>query len=125
MGLRVEIRARVHPTEDEERVRRAILNIFPEANIRAEGEFLVGETTNLENFANLLREQRIRDSARRVLLGNLYEDEVEFEISKQAAFVGKVSFSVGNVALGNIRIRIEGDNLESLIDRIAPDTRAL
>ncbi len=125
MGLRVEIRARVHPTEDEERVRRAILNIFPEANIRAEGEFLVGETTNLENFANLLREQRIRDSARRVLLGNLYGDEVEFEISKQAAFVGKVSFSVGNVALGNIRIRIEGDNLESLIDRIAPDTRAL
>jgi predicted RNA binding protein with dsRBD fold (UPF0201 family) len=125
MGIKVEIRARVYPTEDVNKVKRAILNIFPDAILRVEGDFILGETTNLENFAELLKEQRIRDSARRVLLGNFYDDKIEFEISKQAAFVGKVSFSVGNVALGNIKIRVKGDNLEALIDRIAPDTRAL
>ncbi len=125
MGLEIEIRTKVYPTEDVEKVRRAILNLFPDVEIEVMGEELVGRAQDIENFAKLLREQRIRDSARAVLLGNLYENEVAFEVSKQAAYVGRVNFSVGNVALGSIRIKIRGENLRELIERIAPNTRNL
>ena len=125
MGLRIEIRARVNPTEEAEKVKRAILNIFPDARFILEGGEMEAEAESIENFAKLLKEQRIRDSARNVLLGNLYGDEVHFELNKQAAYVGRVSFSVGEVALGSIHVVIRGENLREVIERIAPDTRNL
>jgi predicted RNA binding protein with dsRBD fold (UPF0201 family) len=43
-------------------------------------------------------------------------------INKQVAYVGKVSFVEGTPPLGGIEIVIEDENLEQLIDIIAPST---
>jgi len=123
MGIEILIEAEVNPTEDVEKIKEAILKIFPDAKF----EILAGEiranSQNIENFGKILKEERIRDAARAVLLGNLYDDEIIFRINKQAATVGKISFSVGRVPLGDIKITIRGENLKEMIDRIAPDTR--
>ncbi len=123
MGIEIIIETEVYPTEDVEKIKDAILKIFPDAKI----EVLAGEiralSQSIENFGKILKEERIRDAARSVLLGNLYDDEIIFGINKQAATVGKISFSVGNVPLGDMKITIRGENLRDVVDRIAPDTR--
>ena len=125
MGLEIIIETEVNPTEDVEKIKNAILNIFPDAKFEILAGEIVAKSSSLENFGKILKEERIRDAARSVLLGNLYDDEVVFFINKQVATKGKISFSVGNVPLGDIKITIMGENLKELIDIIAPDTRKL
>ncbi len=125
MGLEIIIEAEVNPTEDVEKIKNAILSIFPDAKFELLAGEIIARSKSLENFGKILKEERIRDAARSVLLGNLYDDEVVFSINKQVATMGKISFSVGNVPLGDIKITVRGENLRELIDIIAPDTRKL
>ena len=125
MGLEITIETEVNPTEEVEKIKKAILSIFPDAKFKILVGELIAKSKSLENFGKILKEERIRDAARSVLLGNLYDDEVVFSINKQVATMGKISFSVGNVPLGDIKITIRGENLKELIDIIAPDTRKL
>ena len=123
MGLKITVRTRIYPTESEEKIKEAILSLFPDANIRREGNYIVARAESIDNFAKLLREQRIRDAARGVFLSNLRGDVLEFRINKQVATRGRISFSVGDMPLGDIIVVVEGENLRELIEEIAPDTR--
>lgn len=125
MGLEIIIETEVNPTEDVEKIKNAILSIFPDARFEILAGEIVAKSSSLENFGKILKEERIRDAARSVLLGNLYDDEIVFSINKQVATMGKISFSVGNTPLGDIKITIKGENLRELVDIIAPDTRKL
>jgi predicted RNA binding protein with dsRBD fold (UPF0201 family) len=123
MGIEILIEAEVYPTEDVNKIKEAILKIFPDAKFEIMGGEIRAKSQSIENFGKILKEERIRDAARAVLLGNLYGDEIIFGINKQVATMGKISFSVGKVPLGDIKITIKGENLREMIDRIAPDTR--
>ena len=124
MGIGIEIQAEIYPTEDVEKIKRAILLLFPDAELSVLPGKLVGNAKSMDEFAKILREERIRDAARAVFLSSFKKyGIIEFELNKQAATAGKISFSVGNVSLGNIQVRIMGDSLETLIDSVAPDTR--
>lgn len=125
MGLEITIETEINPTEDVEKIKNAILSIFPDARFELLAGEIIARSSSLENFGKILKEERIRDAARSVLLSNLYDDEIVFSINKQVATVGKISFSVGNAPLGDIKITIKGENLKELIDIIAPDTRKL
>ena len=114
--------ASMFPTEDEERVRRCLLNIFPEAEL-AEGDGTVRATTgSLSRFKEIIRNHRILDSTRSVMSRGLSENAITFQMNKQAAFVGKVSFAEGNAPLGHIEVVIADDDIEALIDDVAPRT---
>ncbi len=122
MGLEIKIETKVNPTENTEKIKNAILSIFPDAECEENEDKLKCQAENIENFAMLLKEQRIRDAARSIFLSHLHDNKIIFWISKQVATVGKVSFSVGEVPLGDIKIELRGDSLPALIDQIAPDT---
>ncbi len=64
---RAIIHAIKEPTESTEKLKDAILNLFPSAELSFDGRHLKGETDDLDHFRTLLREQRIRDTAREVL----------------------------------------------------------
>jgi len=125
MGITISIYTRVYPTESVEKIKNAILSLFPDTQFSVGEDMLIGRSYDISTFAKLLKEQRIRDTARGVLLGNLRGGRIEFHLNKQVATVGKVSFSVGDVPLGDIRVVVEGENLAQVIDEIAPDTRQL
>jgi hypothetical protein len=121
----VNIYAEVHPTESEEKIRRAILSIFPDAVFRRRGKTLFAASRSVARLGEMLREQRIRDSARAQMFAGMRHSHVEIKLNKQAACAGRVSFSVEAEPLGPIEVVIVAEDIRSVVDAIAPDTRAL
>jgi len=127
--ISIHIEAEINPTEDAEKVKRAVENIFGKADFEVKpqqrGNLLTTETKGLgglEKLQNLLRRERIRAAARAVLFEGLRGNSIAFYLNKQVAFVGHVSFSepVGESPLGPIKIEIHCDNPRKLIDWLAP-----
>ena len=121
----------VNPTEDLEKVKRAVENIFwgmkfdvvPERR----GSLLVAKAQGIDVLAglhDLLRRERIRAAARRVFLEKLTEKSIVFYLNKQVAFVSHISFSkpVGESPLGPIKVQIRCDDPRKLIEWLAPRT---
>ena len=118
---RVRVSVPVRPTEDVNKVRRALLNVFPDLRIDASEDALRGTTESLDRLRELIRKLRIRDTARRVLLRGREGDRTRFDLSKQAAFSGRVSFAADS-PLGDIAVEIESNRLEDVIDFVAEST---
>ena len=129
--IAVYVEAEINLTEDEEKVRKAVANIFDdismEINPSSRGSVLSAEAKGqaaLVKFRNVLRSDRIRDAARKVFFRGIRGNAVSFCLNKQVAFAGHVSFSeeVAESPLGPIRVKIEGENPRQLIDWLAPRT---
>lgn len=120
--LLVTIRTPLRPTEDPEKVRTAILNIFPDSEIVVENDEVIGKTAFLERFMSMIRNQKILDSIRSKLVHSMQPGFTTLSLNKQAAFSKRVSLSEGKAALGNMEVTIEAEDIEKLIDAIAPRT---
>ncbi len=110
------------PTEDVEKVRKAILNIFPESMVEVLDGAILAKTGSLVRFKELVRSYRIIDATRRILLRGKQGTSTCFMINKQVAFIGKISYVEERLPLGSIEVSIEDDDLDKLIDEIAPVT---
>jgi hypothetical protein len=124
--LRVRVEVEVRPTESEEKVRTAVKNIFPTLELRLMEGRLVGESNEvhtLAKFHQLLRLRMILDAARSVMFAGKSGSAVRFMLNKQAAFVGKLSFTDGESPLGPIVVVLEAPDIERLIDYLAPRTK--
>jgi len=69
-SIDVRIEAPVRDTEVTDRVADAIRNVFPDAEPIHEDGRLVAEGHTLDAFSDVLHEQEILDTARRVFLQN-------------------------------------------------------
>ena len=121
----VEITAPVYDTEVTSRVADAITNVFPNAELEESYGELRGEAHSLEHFSELLHRQEILDTARGEFFSDREGDVFSFALKKQAAFEGRVNFSVGEPdELGEIAVRVRVDEpaLEEYVDQIAPPT---
>lgn len=117
----VRISCPVNPSEDEEKVRSAVLSIFPDAELVLNDGRLEGEAT-LDRFSKAIRRQKILDATRAVMIMNSRGNTTRLSLNKQVATVGKVSFADKRPVLGAIEVIIEDDDLMALIDRVAPIT---
>ncbi|AGI47031.1 archaeal conserved hypothetical protein [Thermoplasmatales archaeon BRNA1] len=119
----VTVSCPVYPSEDPEKVKKALLSIFPTGDFQLEDGTMSG-TADLDNFSNLIRKQRILDTTRSQMLKGMGRStrKTRFNLNKQVATVGKVSFVEYRIALGTIEVTVEDDDLPALIDRIAPVT---
>jgi predicted RNA binding protein with dsRBD fold (UPF0201 family) len=120
--MEIQLATRCFPTEDRDKVVASITKLFPDAIVTGEDP-IVGLSHSIDQFADQLRKQRIRDAARAVLRRGTKGDETRFILNKQVASIGKVSFSEMHHPLGDIEVTIVSDEIEALIDSIAPDTR--
>ncbi len=117
----VRISCPVNPSEDEEKVRSAVLSIFPDAELVLNDGRLEGEAS-LDRFSKAIRRQKILDATRAVMIMNSRGNTTRLSLNKQVATVGKVSFADKRPVLGAIEVTIEDDDLMALIDRVAPIT---
>ena len=127
----VHVEAEVNPTEDEEKVKTAINNILGNAsftsNAAYKGSVLRAEAKGLDSLIklrNLLRNDRIRDAARKLLFRAISGNKISFCLNKQVAFAGHISFSeeTAESPLGPIRVTIETDNPTQVVEWLAEKT---
>jgi predicted RNA binding protein with dsRBD fold (UPF0201 family) len=118
MKCKMTARARVNPTEDLDKIIKAISNIleFDEVEI---GDGYVAVTGGKESLLNLresLKTRLIRDTAERMFIKGAEGDIITFSLSKQAALVSTPNFVDREMsALGEIDIIIETDEVETFI----------
>jgi predicted RNA binding protein with dsRBD fold (UPF0201 family) len=122
MMIELSLSAAVRPTESPEKVAGALEMLFPSIELAASESRIEGRggPKSLSTFHRLLREQRILDTARSVMLHGRVGDAVQFRLNKQAATVGRVSFPPDEEPLGSIHVEIRGPKM--LIDWLAPET---
>ena len=129
--ISVQVETDINPTENENKVKRAVENMFSnlewEIKPQRQGSLLVGKGRSMDTLTklyNLLRRERIRDAARGALYEGLSQKSIIFYLNKQVAYVGHVSFSkpVGESPLGPIKVEIQCSNPHELIEWLAPRT---
>jgi hypothetical protein len=127
----VRVETVINPTEAEEKVKIAVANLFGNIPVyikpTRKGSVMTAEAKEqdaLVKFRDLLRNDRVRDAARKVFLAGLRGETFSFCLNKQVAFVGHVSFSEEEAEspLGPIRVVVECENSRQLIDWLAPRT---
>ncbi len=124
-NVEVEIETEVHPTESEEKVVKAIRNLFPDAEIMIENGRLRGKARNIERFRELLRRQRILDTARGEFMKGRSGNEVTVYLNKQTATVSRINFCEPDAVLSPLKITFRLNNIpfQRFLDYIAPETR--
>lgn len=130
--VKIRVEVEVRPTEDLEKVRRALLNVFEPGKIevieRDKGyKLLVGESNSYRSLLKiheLIRRERIMDAARSMLRKGVIGNMLIFKVNKQAAYQGRLSFveTDSESPMGAITFIIETDNPYEVIDWLAPKT---
>ena len=127
----VHMETEINPTESEERVKKAILNLFgdipTEIKPAGKGSILTAEGKGqnvLIPLRDALRRDHIRDAARKPLFHGTRENSLIFYLNKQVAFAGHVSFSEeeGESPLGPLKITVITEHPGDLIAWLAPRT---
>ena len=127
----VFVEAEIYPTENEDSVKAAVNNLLSDATVTikpsVKGSTLTAVAkgqNSLLNLRNMLRNDRIRDASRRLLFKSIRGTMISFYLNKQVAFSGHVSFSeeTAESPLGPIKVNVETDNPEQLIDWLAEKT---
>ncbi|MBT8172385.1 hypothetical protein KJN74_05900 [Candidatus Bathyarchaeota archaeon] len=123
------IEVEVNPTEDLEKVKHAVENIFGilpfKIKSKTWGKLLVATRIGFEGlikFANLLKREQILAAARKVFRSVMNESSITFYLNKQAAYAGHISFSeqTAESPLGPIKVQIRTRSPRKLINLLAP-----
>jgi predicted RNA binding protein with dsRBD fold (UPF0201 family) len=127
----VQVEADVNPTEDEEKVKAAISNIVGNPTFTLtpafRGSTLKAEARGQESlakFRNMLRNDRVRDAARKLMYRAISGNKISFYLNKQVAYAGHVSFSeeFGESPLGPLHVTIQTSSPTQLVDWLAEKT---
>jgi predicted RNA binding protein with dsRBD fold (UPF0201 family) len=115
--VRLTAKAHVNPTESEEKLRKAITNLFGDASLRRGKEhgvtYIVLEAEGIGSLHQLrqrIASDRIRDATRAMLTRWAAKTEkVTFHLNRQAAYANHVSiYHASKSPLGPIEVEIEG-----------------
>ena len=116
--------------EDITLVVKAIRSLFPDWNCeiseiddsfpvtRVESK-LSGKSQSLSVIIEYCSNNRILDTAFDVMTMNLQKHTTHFQLSRQAAFVGKVAFVVEEIPLGGVmEVSLQGDDLGLWLEQL-------
>ena len=124
-GVEINLEVQINPTEDVEKVKKAVMNIICNARIKVIKRDRVVKLTgkveginSLTQIRDLLKRERIGAAARRELLRGLSDKSVTFYLNKQVAYAGHVSFSnpVAESPLGSIKFQTFCDSPKTFIE---------
>jgi predicted RNA binding protein with dsRBD fold (UPF0201 family) len=118
---KIEIFCSVNPSEDPNKVKSAILNIFPNCEVTIEKFSIKGDSNDLHSLEKIhdtiqsMQSQRIYQ---RRLEKNLENDSTWFYLNKQAAFAEKIAIceEPEESPLGPIKIILTSPKIDSIID---------
>ncbi|MDT7889350.1 MAG: RNA-binding domain-containing protein [Desulfurococcales archaeon] len=129
--MKVRVEAEVRPTENIEKVRKAISNLFSLESYRVADlgsyKVIIGESSSIASLIKIreiIVREKIADTARRIMGKGAADRYISFKVNKQAAYAGKLSFVEDDreSSMGPINVFIEAKDAKKLIDWLAPNT---
>lgn len=119
----LEMNCALYPSEDPEKVKTSISNIFPYSTIKTEDFSVVAQSKELRSFEKIyetVHSKKSQNTYRRYLEKNLDNDTTCFYLNKQAAFVEKIAIceQPEESPLGPIKVILSSPNIDGIIDWI-------
>ena len=119
----VQIFCQINPSEDPEKVKLAVNNIFPDMELEISDTQIVGNTNNfsvLSQISKSIHEKNIKNTYQRILKNNNDGDSTWFYLNKQAAFVNTVALcsEANESSLGPIKVILRSNDIEQVIESI-------
>lgn len=121
---KVEIICPVNLSEDLDKIKQAISNIFPDLTIKNEIFSIKAQSNelkSLEKISETISSSQSQKIYTRNLENNLEGDSTWFFLNKQAAFVGIVAIcdEAEESPLGPIKVTLTSSNIDAVIDWIS------
>ena len=119
----IQIFCQINPSEDPEKVKLAVNNIFPDMELKVSDTQIVGKTNNfsvLSPISKSIHEKNIKNTYQRILKNNNDGDSTWFYLNKQAAFVNSVALcsEANESSLGPIKVVLRSNDIEQVIESI-------
>lgn len=126
--LKVSVEARINPSEDPEKVKKAIASLFGKGmaeSCKLVGKILICESDSylcLKKIYEQIRNRRTMAVFRRLLRENRSKGETWVYLNRQAAYMGKVIAceEEQESPLGPIVVKFHVDDLDGFIEWITP-----
>ena len=117
----INIICELNPSEDSNKVKKAITNILGDVNIITNDRELKAITSNLESLQKIhdsIHSHQSKNAYRRQLNQNLNFDSSWFYLNKQAAFANSVALcsETEESPLGPIKIILNSKKIDQVID---------
>lgn len=129
-AIRVIVRTLVNPTEDDQKVLKAISTLSEGGTITRtplanETIQITSESDSLKSLTplrDLLKRERVRGAARSVMFASIRGSTLAFMLNKQVAYAGRASFATSDneSPLGPIEVTIQAEDPAQVIDWLAP-----
>jgi len=124
INCKIEMVCPVNLSEDPEKVKQAISNIFLFSEIKNENFSIKAyskKLSSLEKIYESILSTQSHKSYTRNLENNLKDDQTWFFLNKQAAFVEKVAIcdESEESPMGPIKVILTSSNIDGIIDWIA------
>ncbi|MFQ5497499.1 MAG: RNA-binding domain-containing protein [Nitrosopumilus sp.] len=120
---KIEMFCSVNPSEDPEKVKKAISNIFPYSTVKSETSTVSAQSKELKSFEKIfetIQSKQSQKTYRKYLEKNLDNSTTWFYLNKQAAFVEKIAIceEAEESPLGPIKVILTSSNIDGIIDWI-------
>ena len=121
INCKIEMSCTVNPSEDPNKIKKAITNIFPYSIIKNENSSIIAQSKELRSFEKIYETIHVNQSQKiytRNLENNLEHDTTWFFLNKQAAFVEKIVIcdEAEESPLGPIKVILTSSNIDGIID---------
>jgi len=121
----VTVTTTVNPSENISKIKKAILNIFLDAQIEITNG-MIKATTNIDSLLKIhevISSRNTQKTYRRHLNRNLIDDSTWFYLNKQAAFSNVIALcdEADESPLGPIKIILKSKNIEKVIEWLVFD----
>jgi hypothetical protein len=126
ISCKIEMFCSVNSSEDPEKIKQAISNVFTNSKIKNENYSISAISKDLNSFEKIyetIQLNKSQKSYRRSLEQNLKNDSTWFYLNKQAAFVEKIAIceEAEESPLGPIKVVLTSSNIDGIIDWIIFD----
>ena len=121
LSCSIEVFCSINPSEDLQKIETAILNIFPDNEIKNTNVKITGTSKKIESLSKIfevIHNRRITNTYRRILNQNLSNNSTWFYLNRQAAYVDVIALcnEEDESPLGPIEIILDSQQIEQVID---------
>ena len=123
INCKIEMFSSINPSEDPDKIKIAISNIFPYSTIKTENYSISAISKELRSFEKIyeaIHNNRFQKVFGRNLEKNLADTTTWFYLNKQAAFVERIVIceQAEESPLGPIKVTLTSSNIDGIIDWI-------